>query len=60
VRFVGARVVSDARADGTFDVGSGIARLRLRGHGVPRAELTLTTTRATGTVAGRRVAVRIP
>jgi hypothetical protein len=59
VRFVGARVVSDARADGTFDVGSGSARVRLRGNGVAHADLTLTATRATGTVAGRRVDLRI-
>jgi pimeloyl-ACP methyl ester carboxylesterase len=59
VRFAGARVVTDARADGTLELGSGIARLRLRGRGVPRAVLTLTATRAIGTVAGRRVDLRI-
>jgi pimeloyl-ACP methyl ester carboxylesterase len=64
VRFVQARVVTDATADGTQMIGRRATRtrLRLRGHGVPPAHLTLrsngTTTRITGTVAGRRVALR--
>jgi hypothetical protein len=64
VRFVNARVVTDATADGTQTIGRRATRtrLRLRGHGVPPAQLTLTTagttTRITGTVAGRRVALR--
>jgi hypothetical protein len=65
VRFVNARVVTDASANGTQTIGRGATRtrLQLRGHGVPPAQLTLlsagTTTRITGTVAGRRVALRI-
>ncbi|MGZ4229592.1 MAG: alpha/beta fold hydrolase, partial [Solirubrobacteraceae bacterium] len=65
VRFVGARVVTDATANGTQknDRGATLARLSLRGHGVPPARLTLlsngNTTRVTGTVAGRRVALRV-
>ena len=65
VRFVNARVVTDATANGTQTIGRRATRtrLRLRGHGVPPAQLTLrsagTTTRITGTVAGRRVALRI-
>jgi hypothetical protein len=64
VRFVNARVVTDATANGTQTIGRRAThtRLRLRGHGVPPARLTLisagTTTRVTGTVAGRRVALR--
>jgi len=64
VRFVNARVVTDATANGAQEIGRGAtrARLRLRGHGVLPAQLTLisagTTTRVTGTVAGRRVALR--
>jgi hypothetical protein len=49
--------VTDAVADGTG------TRMRLRGRGVPRARLTLRTagqtTRITGTVAGRRVDLRV-
>ncbi|MGZ4218905.1 MAG: hypothetical protein ACXVH1_25560, partial [Solirubrobacteraceae bacterium] len=65
VRFVGARVVTDATANGTQknDRGATLTRLSLRGHGVPPARLTLlsngNTTRVTGTVAGRRVALRV-
>ena len=65
VRFVNARVVTDATANGTQKIGRRVTRtrLRLRGHGVPPAQLTLrstgTTTRITGTVAGRRVALRL-
>jgi phage-related protein len=64
VRFVDARVVTDATADGTQEIGSRATRtrLRLRGPGVPAAQLTLVSagsiTRVTGTVAGRRVALR--
>jgi pimeloyl-ACP methyl ester carboxylesterase len=64
VRFVNARVVTDAEANGTQRIGRRATRtrLRLRGHGVPPAQLTLisagSTTRVTGTVAGRRVALR--
>jgi pimeloyl-ACP methyl ester carboxylesterase len=64
VRFVAARVVTDATANGTQQIGRRATRttLRLRGHGVPPARLTLrsaaATTRVTGTVAGRRVAIR--
>jgi pimeloyl-ACP methyl ester carboxylesterase len=57
VRLQAARVVTDAVADGTG------TRMRLRGRGVPRARLTLrsagSTTRITGTVAGRRVDLRV-
>ena len=66
VRFVHARVVSDAFADGTQTTGRRMsrARLQLHGAGVPAAQLTLrtakTTTRITGTVAGQRVALRLP
>jgi hypothetical protein len=65
VRFLNARVVTDATANGTqtIDRRTTRTRLRLRGHGVPPAQLTLrstgTTTTITGTVAGRRVALRI-
>jgi pimeloyl-ACP methyl ester carboxylesterase len=61
VRVVGARVVTDATADGTIriDAHSTTARLRLHGPGLPRARLTVrsagATTRVTGTVDGRRV-----
>ncbi len=64
VRFAGARVVTDATADGTQNIGRRATRtrLRLRGHGVPPAQLTLisggTTTRVSGTIAGRRVALQ--
>ena len=65
VRFVNARVVTDATANGTQTIGRRATRtrLRLRGHGVPPAQLTLisagTATRVTGTVAGRRVILRL-
>jgi pimeloyl-ACP methyl ester carboxylesterase len=65
VRFVGARVVTDAAASGRLETGrrSSDARLRLRGPGVPRSRLTLRrrrrTTRITGTVGGRHVNVRV-
>ena len=64
VRFVHARVVSDATADGTQELAGAETRtrLRLRGPGVPTARLTLvsssSSTRVTGTVAGRHVALR--
>jgi hypothetical protein len=65
VRIVKARVVSDAVASGAQKIGRRVTRtrLRLRGSGVPAARLRLrsagTTTRITGTVAGRRVALRL-
>jgi hypothetical protein len=65
VRFVAARVVTDATADGTRQVGPRGTRttLRLRGPGVPSSQLTLDagrrTTRISGTVGGNRVAVRL-
>jgi pimeloyl-ACP methyl ester carboxylesterase len=65
VRFVGARVVTDATASGTLEIGprSTRARLRLRGRGVRRSRLTLRTgrrtTRITGTVGRRHVDVRV-
>jgi hypothetical protein len=65
VRFVNARVVTDATATGTQTVvgGSTHTRLQLRGHGVPPARLTLTstatTTRVTGTIAGRHVTLQL-
>jgi hypothetical protein len=65
VRFVDARVVTDATASGTQTIGrrGTRTRLRLRGRGVPPARLTLvsagTTTRGTGTGGGRRVALRV-
>ena len=61
VRFVNARVVTDAVANGTQTIRRRTTRtrLRLRGPGVPPARLTIrateATTRITGTVAGRRV-----
>ena len=62
VRFEAARVVTDAVASG--EQKRDRTRLRLRGRGVPRAKLMLrsagTTTRVTGTVAGRRVALTVP
>jgi hypothetical protein len=61
VRFNAARVVTDAVADGAQYANR--TRLRLRGRGVPPAQLTLKsagkTTRITGIVAGRRVALRV-
>ncbi|MEA2246071.1 MAG: hypothetical protein QOH46_600, partial [Solirubrobacteraceae bacterium] len=65
LRIEGARVVTDAVANGTLKIGrrASRARLRLRGSAVPPARLTLrsagTTTRITGTVAARRVALRV-
>jgi pimeloyl-ACP methyl ester carboxylesterase len=66
VRFVDARVVTDATADGTETTSHRVTRTRLTllGGGVPPARLALRstqrTTRVTGTVAGRRVALRFP
>lgn len=65
VRFVAARVVTDAATYGTLEIGrrSTRARLQLRGPGVPRSRLALSTagrtTRITGTVGRRRVDVRV-
>jgi pimeloyl-ACP methyl ester carboxylesterase len=65
VRFVAARVVSDATADGTLQKSrrGTRARLRLGGPGVPRSRLALSTagstTHITGTVGRRRVDVRL-
>jgi pimeloyl-ACP methyl ester carboxylesterase len=65
VRFVHARVVTDATADGTQTIGRRVTRTRLRLHGpgVARARLTVrstrTTSRITGTVAGRQVSLRL-
>jgi pimeloyl-ACP methyl ester carboxylesterase len=65
VRFVRARVVTDAAASGTLQIGRGStrARLRLHGRGVPRSRLTLRTadrtTRITGTVGRRHVRIRL-
>jgi pimeloyl-ACP methyl ester carboxylesterase len=65
VRFIAARVVTDALADGTLHVRSRDTRasLQLRGRGVPRSQLALRaaggTTRITGTVARRHVDVRV-
>ena len=65
LRIEGARVVTDAAANGTLNRGRRItrARLRLRGTAVAPARLTLNrtgnTTRIMGTVAGRRVALRV-
>jgi hypothetical protein len=63
VRFVGARVVSDAVADGvqTTHGSTTLTRLRLRGPGVEPARLTVrtvgSTTRVSGMVGGRRLNV---
>jgi pimeloyl-ACP methyl ester carboxylesterase len=65
VRFVAARVVTDATADGTLQISrrGTRARLRLRGRGVPRSRLALRTagrtTRITGTVGRRHLDVRV-
>jgi pimeloyl-ACP methyl ester carboxylesterase len=65
VRFVAARVVTDATADGTLQITrrGTRARLRLRGRGVPGSRLALRTvgrtTRITGTVGRRHVDVRL-
>jgi pimeloyl-ACP methyl ester carboxylesterase len=66
VRFLDARVVTDAVANGTQRIGRRAIRthLRLRGDGVPPSHLTLrttgTSTSITGTVAGRRVRAEVP
>ena len=65
VRFVDARVVTDAAANGTLEIGPRAvrARLSLRGSGVPRAQLALRATTGaisiSGTVGRRHVNVRI-
>jgi hypothetical protein len=65
VRFVDARVVSGAVANGTQVTHRRMTRtrLRLRGRGVPPSQLTLRsmgrTTRITGRVAGRRIRARV-
>lgn len=65
VRFVNARVVTDALANGTQEIGRRTTRthLLLGGHGVLSSRLTLrakgTTTRITGTVGGRRVRTEV-
>jgi hypothetical protein len=65
VRFVDARVVTDAVANGIQKTHGRTTRaqLRLRGPGIPRARLTLrstgTTTRIAGTVAGHRIRPRV-
>ena len=66
VSFVRARVVTDAAADGTLQIGprSSRAGLRLRGPGVSRSRLVLRTagrtTRVSGTVGRRHVHLRVP
>jgi pimeloyl-ACP methyl ester carboxylesterase len=61
VRFLNARVVTDAVANGTQTTQRHVIRttLRLRGRGVPASHLTIRTagktTRVTGTVGGYRV-----
>jgi pimeloyl-ACP methyl ester carboxylesterase len=61
VRFVAARVVADASVSGTATAKR--ARLRLAGHGIVPARLTLVTargmTRVEGTVGGARVHLRV-
>jgi hypothetical protein len=65
VRFVAARVVTDAITDGTLQIsGRGTrAMLRLHGHGVPRSQLTLRpgprTTRITGSVGASHISVQV-
>ena len=65
VRFIAARVVTDAVANGTLESGpgDGRARLSLRGRGVPRAQLALRATARTisitGSVGSRRVNVEV-
>jgi hypothetical protein len=65
VRFVAARVVTDATADVTLQTSHRATRtsLRLHGHGVPRSRLALRTagrtTRITGTIGRRHVDVRV-
>jgi hypothetical protein len=65
LRFVRARVVTDAVASGTQTTTPRltITRLQLSGPAVPHARLTLrsegATTRITGTVSGRRITLRI-
>ena len=66
VRFVGARVVSDAAATGSLEIGPRArnALLRLRGRGVARSRLALRSageaTHVTGKVGRRHVDVRVP
>jgi TAP-like protein len=65
VRFIAARVVTDAAANGTLEIGPrpARARLSLRGSGVPRAQFALRATAGaisiSGTVGSRYVNVRI-
>jgi hypothetical protein len=65
VRFVGARVVTDATASGTLEVGRRAtrARLQLQERGFPPSRLTLQTAgrtiHITGTVGRRHVDVRV-
>ena len=65
LRIKGARVVTDATANGTLEIrpSGTLTRLRLSGPAVPPARLTLrsagTTTRITGTVGGRPVALQV-
>jgi hypothetical protein len=65
LRIEGARVVADATASGALENRGRRtrARLHLKGLGVPRARLTLRSaggaTRISGTVGGRRVALRV-
>ena len=65
VRFMAARVVTDATADGTLRTSGRetLAALRLRGPGVPSSRLEVRTadgaTRITGTAGHRRVDVRL-
>jgi hypothetical protein len=64
LRFAAARVVTDATADGTLEIGRGsaLARLQLRGPAVTPSRLILVSTgrtiRVTGTVGHRHVDVR--
>jgi pimeloyl-ACP methyl ester carboxylesterase len=65
VRFVAARVVDDAAADGTLQIGrrSNDAQLRLHGSAVAPSLLALhtagSTTRITGTIGGQHVDVHV-
>ena len=58
VDFTGAKVVRDAVVDGSQH--GHRARLRVHGPGVPRARLTIRGRHVTGTVAGHRIALRVP
>jgi pimeloyl-ACP methyl ester carboxylesterase len=66
VRFVDARIVTDAAANGALEIGNHArrARLRLHGRGVPPSRLVLRTARKkthiTGKVGSRHVDVRVP